>query len=165
MDDKDEVPVVSWRKKLSALNLRDWQYLLALVERLLLLGQSSRPQVLSYLRGLALFHVRQYDRAFDVFHELERESDAVWGKRRIIRSYAASSETGRPLSYHGDVHWLSPDGLRGEVYVTELMRSVKFIGKEFPKQDLRKGTSLGEFHIAFNFLGPIADPKIYYKAR
>jgi hypothetical protein len=147
------------------LTLGDWQYLLALVERLLLLGQSSRPQVLSYLRGLALFHVRQYDRAFDVFHELERESDAVWGKRRIIRSYAASSETGRPLSYHGDVHWLSPDGLRGEVYVTELMRSVKFIGKEFPKQDLRKGTSLGEFHIAFNFLGPIADPKIYYKAR
>jgi hypothetical protein len=24
---------------------------------------------------------------------------------------------------------------------------------------------LGEFHIAFNFLGPIADPKIYYKTR
>jgi hypothetical protein len=78
---------------------------------------------------------------------------------------AEGSEAGRPLSYHGDVHWLSPDGLRGEVYVTELMRSVKFMGKEFPKQDLRKGTSLGEFHIAFNFLGPIADPKIYYKAR
>jgi hypothetical protein len=147
------------------LTLGDWQYLLALVERLLLLGHSSRPQVLSYLRGLALFHVRQYDRAFDVFRDLERESDAVWGKRRIIRSYVASSEAGRPLTFHGDVHWLSPDGLRGEVYVTELMRAVKFIGKEFPKQDLRKGTSLGEFHIAFNFLGPIADPKIYYKAR
>jgi hypothetical protein len=143
----------------------DWQYVLALAERLLLLGQSSRPQILSYLRGLALFHVRQYDRAFEVFRDLERESDAVWGKRRIIRSYTASSESGRPLPYHGDVQWLSPDGLRGEVYVTELMRSVKFIGKEFPKQDLRKGSSLGEFHIAFNFLGPIADPKIYYKTR
>jgi hypothetical protein len=96
---------------------------------------------------------------------LERESDAVWGKRRIIRSYLASSEAGLPLPFHGDVHWLSPDSLRGEVYVTELMRPVKFFVREFPKQDIRKGLSLGEFHIGFNFLGPIADPKVYPKGR
>jgi hypothetical protein len=143
----------------------DWQYLLDLVDRLLVLAQSSRPLVLSYLRGLSLFHARQYDRAFEVFRELERESDAVWGKRRIIRSYLASSEGGHPLPFHGDVHWLSPDSLRGEVYVTELMRPVKFFVREFPKQDIRKGMSLGEFHIGFNFLGPIADPKVYPKGR
>ena len=143
----------------------DWQYLLELVDRLLVLAQSSRPLVLSYLRGLSLFHTRQFDRAFEVFRELERESDAVWGKRRIIRSYLASSEAGLPLPFHGDVHWLSPDSLRGEVYVTELMRPVKFFVREFPKQDIRKGLSLGEFHIGFNFLGPIADPKVYPKGR
>jgi len=143
----------------------DWHYLLDLVDRLLVLDQSSRPIVLSYLRGLALFHERQYDRAFEVFRELEKESDTVWGKRRIIRSYLASSEGGRPLSFHGEVQWLSPDGLRGDVYVAELMRPVKFFVREFPKQDMRKGLSLGEFHIGFNFLGPIADPKVYPKGR
>jgi len=143
----------------------DWQYLLGLVEHLLALGQSSRPLILAYQRGLSLFHLRQYDRSFDVFKELERESDAIWGKKRIIRSYLASTEAGRPQVFHGEVRWLSPEGMRGEVYVEELMRSVKFFAKEFPKQDLRKGESLGEFHIGFNFLGPIADPKIYYKDR
>jgi hypothetical protein len=146
-------------------SMNDWQYLLDLVDRMLVLGQSSRLLVLSYLRGLSLFHVRQYDRAFEVFRELERESDAVWGKRRIIRSYLASGEAGQPLPFHGEVRWLSPDALRGEVYVTELMRNVKFFVREFPKQDMRKGVSLGEFHIGFNFLGPIADPKIYPKGR
>ena len=72
----------------------DWQNLLDLVDRMLVLGQSSRPLVLSYLRGLSLFHLRQYDKAFEVYRESERESDAVWGKRKIIRSYLASGEGG-----------------------------------------------------------------------
>jgi len=49
------------------------------------------------------------------------------------------------------------------VYVDELMQRITFIPRDF-RTDLRTNVTLGEFHIAFNFLGPIADPIGYSKA-
>jgi hypothetical protein len=44
-----------------------------------------------------------------------------------------------------------------------LQRSrIPFIPQQFGKPDILEGESPGEFHIAFNFLGPIADPIAYY---
>jgi hypothetical protein len=67
--------------------------------------------------------------------------------------------------FHGTVSWLSNDLRRGEVYVDELRRRVTFIPREFASRELARDVNLGEFHIAFNFLGVIADPPGYLQAR
>ncbi|MEK7996652.1 MAG: hypothetical protein AAB403_22850, partial [Planctomycetota bacterium] len=140
----------------------DWQYLLRAVDQLTMTGESYRPLILTFLRGLALFHLRQYDASIEVFREVDRESGTLWGKQRIIRSYLASTSSGTPQVFHGTVAWVAADGSRGDVYVEEMMRRIRFFPREFGKQqDIRKGETLGEFHIAFNFLGPVADPKGY----
>jgi hypothetical protein len=146
-----------------ALEQGPWQYFLGILEELLILGGSYRQISLLFLRGLALFHLRQFDAAFDVFKEVERESESIGGKRRIIRSYLASRNSGHPQVFHGSVTWVSPDANRAEVFVEELMRPLRFFPREFGRTTIRKNDALGEFHIAFNFLGPIADPKGYLK--
>lgn len=141
----------------------DWQYLLNVVDQLSLTGESYRPLVLTFLRGLSLFHLRQYDASIEAFREVDRESETMWGKQRIIRSYIASQKSGQPQVFHGTAAWVTPDGARAEVYVEEIMRRVPFFPREFGQPNIRKGETLGEFHIAFNFLGPVADSKAYLR--
>lgn len=47
--------------------------------------------------------------------------------------------------------------------MSALRNEIDFRPYEFGIQEPRPGVSLGEFHIAFNFRGPIADPAIFYK--
>jgi hypothetical protein len=110
-----------------------------------------------------LFHLHQYDAAIDVFKELDRESETMWGKQRIIRSYLASDISGAPQVFHGTVAWVAEDGSRGDVYVENIMRRIPFFPREFGQPAIRKNKTLGEFYIAFNFLGPVADPKGYFR--
>lgn len=121
-------------------------------------GQSYRPVVLSYMIGLALFHLGNTERAFEVFRIVESESDLIRGQRRILRWYLASTPSGQAMKFHGTVTSLSADARRGQVYVDEIRRNVPFFPSDFGRPDIRTRQSLGEFHIAFNFLGPSADP-------
>jgi hypothetical protein len=140
-----------------------WQELFDLVSIQEATKQSQRPVVLAFLKGLALFHLGDISRSLEVFRNLQRESELVRGRRRIIRSYLASTQVGEARKFHGTVSRIFADGARGEVYVDEVMQRVIFIPRDF-RTDLRTNESLGEFHIAFNFLGPIADPIGYSKA-
>lgn len=102
--------------------------------------------------------------ALDIFKELERESDKT-GRRRIIRSYLASTPDGQPQKYSGEVAWRRTEDPSkvGGVEVTQLRLRIHFIPQDFNRQNIRQGESLDEFHIAFNFLGLIADPIGYFK--
>jgi hypothetical protein len=66
--------------------------------------------------------------------------------------------------FHGTIRWLAADGRKGEVYVEELRRAVPIQTREFNLGDAERGRSLGDFHIAFNYLGPIAEPTHFYRA-
>ena len=140
-----------------------WQELLDLVELQDVTRQSQRPVVLAFLRGLALFHTGNIVKSLEVFRNLQRESEVVRGRRRIIRSYLASTQTGDPRKFHGTVSRVFADGARGDVYVDELMQRIIFIPRDFGTE-LRVNETMGEFHIAFNFLGPIADPIGFLKS-
>jgi hypothetical protein len=118
---------------------------------------------LSYLQGYAEFHLGNLNSAFEVFRSLEQEAEFVYGRRRIIRSYLASAEDGAPQKFHGSVSRLMHDNSKGEVYVDEIRRSITFFPRDFGRPDIRGSEPLPEFHIAFNFLGPIADPITFHK--
>lgn len=146
------------------LSLEQWAECLSLVEAIEATGESRRPLVMSFVRGLAFFHLGRLEYAFQTFRELDRESERVMGRRRIVRSYVASTYAGVPQKFHGTVAWVAPDGVKGSVHIEELRRQIDFRPRDFGKPDITSRSSLGEFHVAFNFLGPIADPVGYYKS-
>jgi hypothetical protein len=140
-----------------------WSQCLAILEDIDRTGDSQRPLTVAFFRGLAHFHLNQLEAATQTFKELDRESERTMGRRRIVRSYIASTPEGQPRKFHGTVAWASSEGNRGAVHVEELRRSVDFIPRDFGRAEIEKGASLGEFHIAFNFVGPLADPVTMHK--
>lgn len=144
---------------------QEWLRALELLRPLEGLNTSYRDAQIRFLHGLAYFHLEDYAAAFDTFDEVERRSDEVRGRRRIVRTYLASNAAGLPVVYRGTISSISRDERRGQVYVEDLRRRVTFIPKDFSARELRRGDNLGDFHIAFNFLGIIADPPAFLKQR
>ncbi len=142
---------------------QDWAELRDRCASLLITGESYRQVSLMYLRGLAEFHLGAITDALATFSEVERQSDEIRGRRRIARSYLASDTSGAPRLFGGTINWVSGDMRRGEVYIDDLRQRVRFIPREFGSRDLRRGSSLGDFHIGFNYLGIIADPVGFYR--
>ena len=140
------------------LSQEDWSYGLQLIRELKALATSHRGPILSFLEAIALFHLDQTQFAMQLFREVENESYMVSSRRRIFRSFLASESTGQPRVFHGTVSSIALGGRRGQVFVEEIRQHVTFLPTDFGRPEIRRGDSLGEFHIAFNFIGPIADP-------
>ena len=136
----------------------DWSYVLQLIGDLRRVG-SFRDLTLSLLEAIGMFHANQVSQALDLFHEVENTSDVLRGRRRIQRVVLASEPDGQPRVFHGNVRWVHQEGRRGEVYVDEFGKGIPFIPIDFGRPNIRRGESLGAFHIAFNFIGPIAEPR------
>ena len=142
----------------------EWTYALQLSEELRSLG-SHRDLALSFLEAIALFHLNNVSKALQLFREVEGESYKVPGRRRILRSFLASEAGGNPRVFHGNAQRVSSGGSRAQVFVEELRQSITLLPVDFGRPDIRQGDSLGEFHIAFNFIGPVADPPARYRVR
>ena len=136
----------------------DWQYITRLIGDLRETDNSRRGLNFSYLEAIAFFHLEQIPQALQLFREVESESYMVSGRRRVLRSFVASEPGGHPRKFHGTVRRVQDGGHRAEVSVEELRQSIIFFPHEFGRPEIRGGDSLGEFHIAFNFIGPIAEP-------
>ncbi len=141
----------------------DWKECLKIIDDLEKTGQPSRPLRLSFLKGLAQFHLGFVDVAIRNFHDVYIEALGLHGRWRIINSFIASNPDGTPKKYHGDIAEILENGRRGIVYVDELRKEIKFITANFGRMDFVKRDALPEFHISFNFLGPIAEPVSYYQ--
>lgn len=144
-------------------NREEWHYCLGVIIDLMGANQLYTNPSLTYLRGLASFHLGRIQEAFEIFRELERESDLVRGRRRIVRHYLASTPDGEPKKFNGTVTWVF--GNKGALYVEELRRNVTFLPRDFGKPDIQKGDALSGFYLAFNFLNPVADPPRYLRAK
>jgi hypothetical protein len=158
-------PIFYGERQTVSLSEEDWKYFLGIIMDLMNIGEFSTNPSLMYLQGLATFHLGHIGDAFNNFRELERESDYVTGRRRIIRSYLASTIDGKPRKFNGTVAWVSEDGRKGEIYVEELRRKIRFLPRDFNRPDIKKHESLNDFHLAFNFIGPLADPRSYFKSQ
>lgn len=112
---------------------------------------------ISFLRGLALFHMGSVRTCQSEFRELGSLGLDV--SRRVHLTYLASNPDGSPTKYTGRVAWASADGRKGKVWVEQLRAEIDFVPQHFSADSYRsKGEILPEFHIGFNYRGPIADP-------
>jgi len=160
---KAKESLFSGERRTVSFNQKDWQYCLQIVEALMKTQEFYENLSLTYLKGLANFHLDRIQISLDIFKELENESSSM-GRRRILRSYLASNPDGSPRKFMGEVAWRrEKPNERGALYVSQLQRKhIPFVPQLFGNPEILKGESLSEFHIAFNFLGPIADPITYY---
>ena len=137
-------------------NVDDWTYCFKLLSEILGGEEVYRSPILKYLLGITLFHLGTIDQAEQVFEELGRENP-IRGPRRIMRSYLMSTSDGEPKKFSGTVEWISSDK-RGAIYIPELRKTIPFRPSDFRQPDIIKGSALNDFHIAFNFIGFLADP-------
>lgn len=138
---------------------KEWEFCQSSLERLLTMEEFHDDPAFQYLLGIAYFHLGDRNRAGMVFSELAR-SDLNVGRRRVVRHYLASHPDGRPQVFTGQIKRLMPDGRRGDVYVEALRQTVPFFVHEFGRSNLEPRSPLPDFHIAFNYLGPIADSRL-----
>ncbi|MEV4049673.1 hypothetical protein AB0J55_00665 [Amycolatopsis sp. NPDC049688] len=139
-----------------AFSQRDWRECVEVVQSASA-ATSFDQYRLEFLHGLALFHLGQYRKSDAVFRELDRRTVEL--SSRVVATYLASTEDGKPQLYSGRVTWTSPDGRRGKVWLDKHAIEVAFLPKRFTVfEPPRRGETLPDFHIAFNMRGALADP-------
>lgn len=135
-----------------------WLSLLGLCTTIANAGGSPRPADVRFLRAISLFHLGRHSESFDEFEALSLESGASGGRRRVVRHYRAATNGGEPKVYHGVVRSIDEKAGKGAVHVEELGRTIPFFAKDF-RITVRPRDLLPDFCIAFNYLGPLADPE------
>jgi hypothetical protein len=156
-------PIFFGERQTLSFTKADWEYCLRVFIELFGLEESFRSPSLKFIFGLAQFHTNNLEGAFRVFSELARETDYVVGRRRIIRSFLASNPAGEAMVFNGTVTWIGSGKNRGEILVEELRRPIVFIPSDFGRPEIQRNEALSNFHVAFNFIGPIADPIVFQK--
>ena len=118
-------------------------------------GQSSRYGT-RYLEAVLTWLTEDYLAAREHFQQLYRETDNVY-RGRIFLRHVVSDSNGAPVSFTGRVERQLGEG-RWQIRVSELDQTIALIDRDFPREDVRYGRSLSGFAVAFNFIGPIANP-------
>jgi hypothetical protein len=100
------------------------------------------------------------ERARAMWATLSRDTEYEDPSRVIRRLYIAD-ESGQPKKLRGrllkqrnDAHWL--------ISVEDVQGDVDLLSRDFKNEDLQLGREIRDFAIAFNYLGPIADPMSRY---
>lgn len=136
----------------------DWLYVQGIIADMRA-AEGALPLVILFIEAIALFHLNEFDKCFELFRRIGGWEGQSYGRRRIIRSYLASTPTGEARQFHGTVAWVDHERFRGEVFVEEIGRTVAFLPRDFARLDIAKHDVLAPtFQIAFNFIGPIAAP-------
>ncbi len=118
-------------------------------------GESSRYGT-RYLEAVLTWLTGDYDAAGEIFRHLYQETDYVY-RGRIFLRHVVSDINGTPRNFTGRVENQRGEG-RWNIRVDDLNQTIRLIEKDFPREDIKYGRSLSDFAIAFNFIGPIADP-------
>ena len=118
-------------------------------------GDSAR-HVTRYLEAVLAWVTGAEEHARRIFIELGRETEFVdWG--RVVRRHRIADADGRPQVFSGRIvrkrsegHWL--------IRVDGLNKTVHLLERDFREQDIADGRYVRRFGVAFNYIGPIADP-------
>ena len=111
-----------------------------------------------YLRAVLMWRLRREHGAREVWNILSRET-AFNDPRRVVRHHVWTESEGQPRLFHGRIMSDNVGHGRVRVQVEELRQEIELLQRDFPNLDLQRGNTVsGGFNIAFNFIGPIADP-------
>lgn len=116
-----------------------------------------------YLEAVLTWLARDFSKAIEIWKGLSRDSEFE-DRSRVIRRLLASDASGAPLKFRGRVEG-TKGGADWKVRVEGINTSISLLAHEFKDHDLAHGRELRDFGIAFNYVGPIADPLTRSAAR
>ena len=120
-------------------------------------GAAGDPRT-RYLRAVLMWRLRREDGAREIWKSLSQET-AYSDPRRVVRHHVWTESGGQARLFHGRVTSDAVGRGRVRVQVEELRQEVELRQQDFPHLNLRHNANVpGGFHIAFNFIGPVADP-------
>jgi len=123
------------------------------------LGVSERDHGLVYLEAVLSWLGADENLAIRMWRDLSRETEFS-DSRRVVRRLILTDDSGRPRSFEGRVEAETEPG-RFSLWVEPLGRRVQGLGRDFPGLELSYGRTVPRFGVAFNYIGPIADPLQY----
>jgi hypothetical protein len=120
---------------------------------------SSRSAVLDnslrYIEAVLIWSDKEYLRARELFTSLGRDTEYE-DRHRPRRRLFIADHSGMPITQRGRLlrersagHW---------VVDVEGSSEVALLARDFPQEALSTGREVRNFAVAFNYLGPIADP-------
>lgn len=111
-----------------------------------------------YLRAVLTWRLGQENAAREIWHSLERETSFT-DPRRVVRHHIWSGADGAPSVFHGRVISDSHGKGKARVKVDNIGFEIELLQKDFPLLEVKRGRDVaGGFHIAFNYIGPVAEP-------
>ena len=156
-------PMLATERMTVSKNTTFWENIVKLTAKIIRCSYNNNTIIYSFLKGVAHFHLSQYKASEEIFRALSMESESISSSRRIFKSFLMSNDSGvRKLS--GEIKNIKSSRNRGDIYIDELKTTVRMLPSDFSLTESDKGNSLHNFHIAFNFLGPLADNEKYYKS-
>lgn len=123
------------------------------------LGVSERDHGLVYLEAVLSWLGADENLAIRMWRELSRDTEYS-DSRRVVRRLILTDDSGRPRSFEGRIEAETEPG-RFSLWVEPLGRRVQGLGRDFQGLELSYGRTIPRFGVAFNYIGPIADPLQY----
>ena len=118
-------------------------------------GEASR-HVPRYLEAVLTWLAGDELSAIQIFQGLARETDYEF-PGRVTKRHTITGVDGRPCRFKGRVERERGEG-RWVIRVSQLNQKVDLLSRDFQHEDIAYGRTIKGFSIAFNFIGPIADP-------
>jgi len=107
-----------------------------------------------YLEAMLSWLLNDVNYAFDLWRSLSDDTD-YQDPHRTVRWHLVTDEQGSPRRYQGRVE---VSGANHKMRVEGVERPVSLSLRDFPSDEVVHGRELRDFGIAFNYIGPIADP-------
>ena len=114
-----------------------------------------------YLEALLSWLLQDTKHAFSLWRSLSADTD-YQDRDRTVRWHLVSDEQGAPLLFRGRVE---VGDTKHTIRVEGMERPIPLSIHDFPADEIEHGRELRDFGIAFNFIGPIADPLGRYSPR
>ena len=108
-----------------------------------------------FLEAVLCWLLKDANRAIEIWQSLSRDTDYE-DRARAGRWLVATDENGAPRQFRGRVEARRENNW--QVRVEGIEKPISLLEYDFPNDDLAHGRELRGFGIAFNYIGPIADP-------
>ncbi len=127
---------------------------MSIVESINEMASLGRDNQLLYLQAVFSWLVGDERAADEAWSTLSRETEYL-DPKRPFRRHILTGRDGRVSTFSGriesgsDPYWIRVEGLG---------RRIKLLGRDFTSNSPSYGRQIPSFAIAFNYIGPIADP-------
>ena len=109
-----------------------------------------------YLEAVLTWLIGDEQTAVRIFRELSQETQYE-DPGRVVRRHLITDADHKPCRFDGRIERQRAEG-HWMVRVDGLSQTVDLLSRNFPHEEIAYGRSIKGFAVAFNFIGPIAEP-------